>query len=250
MTTNYDPIAESYVLAKLHPWRQFIERHCLTKLIGDPRGKDVLDLACGDGPFTRWVKSMGAARTVGVDLSKRMIDLAIAREGQARQGIEFQVEDARTLPDLGKFDIVVAAYLLNYARDSRELRAMLQGVARSLRPGGRFVTVNANPFFDYSVPQDFRKYGFLASADVPFQEGSAITWTFLLEDGQIQVENYHLSPATYQTVLAECGLREVCWHEAEVSQEGLAEYGADHWRAFLESPPVIFLDCRLEAIEG
>jgi len=245
MPTNYDPIAESYVQAKTHPWRHFIERHCLTNLIGNPQGKKVLDLACGDGPLTRWLKSTGSARTVGVDLSQRMIELAIARETQLPLGIEYHVGDARALPDLGQFDIVTAAYLLNYARDAGELKAMLQGVARSLLPGGRFVTANANPFFDYSKAPDFRRYGFLASAESPFEEGSAIKWTFLLEEGPIEVENYHLSPSTHEKVLEECGFREVRWHSPEVSPQGISEYGREHWRPFLESAPVIFLDCRL-----
>lgn len=250
MTTNYDPIAESYVRAKQHPWRHFIEHYRMTNLIGDPQGKDILDLACGDGPFTRWARSNGSARTVGIDLSGRMIDLAMARENEARQGIEYFVGDARELPDLGQFDLVTAAYLLNYARDTRDLRSMLSGVARSLRPGGRFVTANANPFFDYATAPDFRKYGFLASAEMPFLEGSPITWTFLLDDGPIEVENYHLSPATHETVLKECGFREICWHTPEVSPLGIEEYGSEYWRTFLENSPVIFLDCRLNSADA
>lgn len=250
MTTNYDPIAESYVRAKQHPWRHFIEHYRLSNLIGDPQGKDILDLACGDGPFTRWVKSKGSARTVGVDLSERMIDLAREREKETRQGIEYRTGDARDLPDLDKFDLVTAAYLLNYARDIRDLRAMLRGVARSLRPGGRFVTANANPFFDYSKAPDFREYGFQVSAETPFVEGSPIIWKFLLDDGPIEVENYHLSPTTHETVLKECGFREVCWHTPAVSPEGLADYGKEYWQVFLEHSPVIFLDCRLASTDS
>ena len=36
-------------------------------------------------------------------------------------------------------DLAVAAYLLNYATDRAELGAMCRGIARCLRPGGRFV---------------------------------------------------------------------------------------------------------------
>jgi predicted RNA methylase len=39
-------------------------------LLGDLRGKNVIDLACGEGFFTRSITWAGAARVVGVDISK------------------------------------------------------------------------------------------------------------------------------------------------------------------------------------
>ena len=57
--------------------------------------------------------------------------------------------DARELSGEDPVDLAVAAYLLNYARTGDELQAMCDGIARSLRPGGRFVTVNTNPALDF-----------------------------------------------------------------------------------------------------
>jgi toxoflavin synthase len=45
MTTNYDEIAEEYKRAKQQPWRLHLEHFTLFKLLGDLRGKSVLDLA-------------------------------------------------------------------------------------------------------------------------------------------------------------------------------------------------------------
>ena len=47
MTTNYDPIAEQYKRSKPQPWRTHIEAFTLMRLIGDPTGKTVVDIACG-----------------------------------------------------------------------------------------------------------------------------------------------------------------------------------------------------------
>jgi toxoflavin synthase len=49
MSTNYDLIAEQYRRSKLTPWRTYIEQYTLLELLGDLRGKSVLDLACGEG---------------------------------------------------------------------------------------------------------------------------------------------------------------------------------------------------------
>ena len=77
MTTDYDLIAAEYKRAKQQPWRMHLEHHTLFHLLGDLHGKAVLDLACGEDFYTRFLKRGGAARAMGVDLSQRMIDLAI-----------------------------------------------------------------------------------------------------------------------------------------------------------------------------
>src|SRR5205814_9083378 len=129
MTTNYDPIAEQYKRSKQQPWRTFVECFTLMKLIGHPNGMDVLDVACGEGFYTRMIREQGAARVTGVDLSQGMIELARNQEAQHQLGIQYVVGDARELPDTNQFDLAVSAYLLNYARNRNELQAMCQGIA-------------------------------------------------------------------------------------------------------------------------
>src|SRR5262249_6355147 len=148
MTTDYDPIAEQYQRSKQHPWRTHIESYTLMELIGDPTGKSVLDVACGEGFYTRMLRQRGAAAVTGVDLSAGMIELARKQEEKHCLGIEYRVGDGKSLP-AGNYDLVVAAFLLNYARTRDELQAMCNGIARSLKPGGRFVSVNSNPGLDF-----------------------------------------------------------------------------------------------------
>lgn len=96
MTTNYDPIAEQYQRSKQQPWRGHIEAFTLTGLIGDPAGKAVIDIACGDGFYTRMIRQRGAAKVTGVDLSEKMVGLARASEAQQRLGIDYIVGDGGT----------------------------------------------------------------------------------------------------------------------------------------------------------
>src|SRR5262249_24858427 len=115
MATNYDTIAAQYQRAKLQPWRRHIEVYTLFGLGGDLAGKSVLDLACGEGFHTRLLKQKGGARVVGVDISAGMIDLARIEESHRPLGIEYHVEDVKKLVLHEQFDMVFAAYLLNYA---------------------------------------------------------------------------------------------------------------------------------------
>jgi SAM-dependent methyltransferase len=132
LTTNYDPIAEQYKRSKQQPWRTHIEAFSLMQLIGDPTGKSVLDVACGEGFYSRMLKQCGATSVTGVDLSVGMIELAIQQEEINQQGIQFLVADAREYNPSEKYDLVIAAYLLNYAHNQQELQAMCDGIAFEL----------------------------------------------------------------------------------------------------------------------
>jgi SAM-dependent methyltransferase len=243
MTTDYNPIARQYQRSKLQPWRTYIECFTLFELIGDVHGKAVLDLACGEGYYTRRLAHGGAARVVGADLSQRMIDLARDQEQSDPHGIDYRVGDARNL-DLGEdFDVVVAGYLLNYAATREELLAMCRTIVRHLRPGGRFVTVNNNPAQPRAAFSLGRKYGFLKSAEEEPRDGTAITWTFFLEEGPFAITNYQLSVGTHEEVLREAGFRDIRWHEPRLMPEGAAAEGEAFWEDFLSSPPIIFIEC-------
>src|SRR5712691_11119315 len=116
LPTQYNDIAEQYKRSKQVPWRYHIEQHSFFGLLGDVRGKSVLDLACGEGHYTRLLKALGAARVAGVDISSKMIELGESSEKETPLGIEYLVADARTVQFADTFDTVTAAYLLNYAR--------------------------------------------------------------------------------------------------------------------------------------
>src|SRR5437867_9213435 len=149
MSTNYDVIAEQYKRAKLQPWRAHVESFTLLGVIGDLVGKKVVDVACGEGFYSRILRAQGAASVTGVDLSERMIALARQQEAERPQGIRYLVGDGRNLQLDEEHDLVVAAYLLNYATNREDLGAMLNGIARCLKSGGRFVTINSNPACDF-----------------------------------------------------------------------------------------------------
>jgi ubiquinone/menaquinone biosynthesis C-methylase UbiE len=243
MTTDYDPIAEQYKRSKQQPWRSYIESFNLMGMLGDLTGKAVVDLACGEGYYTRRLRQQGAAKVLGVDLSERMIELARAQEAEKPLGIEHLVADCRNLALPDQYDVAVAAYLLNYAQNREELGAMCRSLGRCLKPGGRFVTVNSNPSLDFRSAPSYRKYGFETSTGNDWREGAPVTWTFYLEDGPFDIENYYLDVAMHEEAFRSAGFRKIVWHQPRLSPEGEAAYGRDFWRTFLDKPPVIFIEC-------
>lgn len=244
MDTDYDRIAEQYKRAKLQPWRTHIERYTLLRLLGDVRGKSVIDLACGEGYYTRELRRQGAARVVGVDLSHGMIELAEVEEAREPLGIEYLVENVETLQLAEQYDVVFAAYLLNYAHTAEELTQMCRSVARLLKPGGRFLTVNNNPA---EPPANFaigRAYGYSKRIEGELIEGAPVIWQFFLPEGPIEVRNFCLGREIMEEAFRAAGLHEVRWHAPEVSAEGLRQFGEGYWAAFLACPPVAFISAR------
>ena len=62
---QYDAIAEAYQDSKQLPFREYIEAYSLFEILGDIRGATALDLACGDGFYTRKIKQAGALEVTG-----------------------------------------------------------------------------------------------------------------------------------------------------------------------------------------
>lgn len=243
MVTDYNQsgFAEHYQQARTQPGRLQIETYAALQLIGDVKGKRVLDVACGEGHFTRTLRNAGAAEVVGVDISERMIDLA--REQEARQplGIEYRVEDAKTMTGQADFDLVVAIWLLVYAQTRAELAQMCGGLASRLRSGGRFVTVVGNPaLYSFDPLPDYRKYGFkLSLADHVF-EGAPTKWTLLLKDSTLEIDNYYMPIAAYESAFAETGFRDFAVRMPDVPRA--PDDAPGYWDDFLSYPSFVLLD--------
>lgn len=244
MVTDYNQsrIAEQYRQARAQPGRSHIETYSVLKLIGAVKGKRVLDVACGEGHFTRLLRQAGAAEVVGVDISERMIDLA--REQEARQplGIEYRVEDAKTVAGQADFDLVVGVWLLVYAQTRAELAQMCRGLASRLSSGGRLVTVVSNPgLYDFEALPDYRKYGFTLSLADPAVEGAPMKVSLLLGDSTLEIENYYMPIGAYESALTQTGFRDFAVRMPEVPSGPDDEPG--YWDEFLRYPSFVLLDC-------
>jgi len=153
MTTHYDNIAWQYKKSKELPIRQYAETYTYFHLIGEMAGKTILDLACGEGFYTRQFKQKGARHVLGVDISEKMIELAQQEEAKKTLGIEYIVGDVIELKKRGRFDLVVASFLLNYAQTKEQLLRMCQSIYTK-EPGTRFVSINNN---SEQPPESYKK---------------------------------------------------------------------------------------------
>lgn len=127
-----------------------------------PRGKAVLDLACGPGRFAIAFAKRGY-RVTGVDRTKFFLDRARDRARAGKASVEWIRQDMRDFVRPDTYDLAICMYTsFGYFQDPGEDVHVLRQVFESLRPGGalvidvmgkeqiaaRFAPVNAEPFDD------------------------------------------------------------------------------------------------------
>ncbi len=106
------------------------------RLLDMQPGMRVLDLACGHGDLANRLAARGCQVT-GLDSSAVFLDRARADAAAAGAGAEYVTGDMRRLPWTARFDRVVNwSTAFGYFDDGTN-RAVLQGIAGTLRPGGR-----------------------------------------------------------------------------------------------------------------
>ena len=237
---HYDKIAAQWENAKTIPYLEYIVSHSLFKMAGDVRGKDVLDLGCGEGTDTRRFKSLGAANVLGVDISAKQIQRAEEIEREAPLGCQYQVANVTDLDIDSAYDLVVGSFLLNNAASREHLLSLFRAIARALRPGGRFIGINVNMAMEPKYNDAMRKYGRWQIMPEDRKEGDTINIYHNNPDGsEMLINNYYLSPDTYASAAAEAGLRDFHWPGLSVSQAGIDAFPPGYWDDFFKIPQIL-----------
>jgi ubiquinone/menaquinone biosynthesis C-methylase UbiE len=139
-------------------------------------GMRVLDLACGHGDLANRLAARGCLVT-GLDSSSVFLDRARADAAAAGVTVEYVAGDMRQIPWTGRFDRIANwSTAFGYFDDTAN-RAVLDGIVRALRPGGRLAMDLDN------------LTSFLASY-CPSRVVAA------RENGDMLVDRYHLDPLT------------------------------------------------------
>jgi ubiquinone/menaquinone biosynthesis C-methylase UbiE len=120
-----------------------LEEPEVDRLLGDMRGRAVLDLGCGTGRHALRLAQHGA-RATGLDFSSEM--LARARDKAARAGLQatFRQHDLGCpLPaDDAAFDALVCGLVLEHIAD---LELLFREMRRVVRPAGPLVVTAMHP---------------------------------------------------------------------------------------------------------
>ncbi len=114
----------------------------LDRALGDVRGLEVVDVACGTGRACRHLARRGA-RVTGLDFAPRTLEAARQEANEAGLAIDFRLYDALEPPPpdlMSRFDVGLTISCLAMACGKAEIFEQALGhLVSFVRPGGRFL---------------------------------------------------------------------------------------------------------------
>jgi cyclopropane fatty-acyl-phospholipid synthase-like methyltransferase len=239
-SADYDPISKDYAaIAKIDPVKQFVQYPSALKLLGNPKGKTVLDIGCGDGLLTREIARRGA-KVLGYDISEEQIKLALAEEEKNPLGIDYLIADPINIQSKiqTKFDRALSVLVLLYARDREHLGDFFQSTHNLLNDHGNFASITYNP--------DYTKWGVPAFNRTVTKEDGKLRIEFLDDAGNIKLSASatDLSKEDYEVAASQAGFSKLEWINLKIEPEGVKKLGKEFWQDFEEDCPVVGLRVR------
>jgi SAM-dependent methyltransferase len=191
---EYDLMAEEYhnIRTKKYPqgwfYNELLEMPAVLELLGNVRGKKILDLGCGTGIYAKLLTKKGAI-VKGFDISPEMIKIA----KQENPKLDLKVGSAYNIPFNEKFDIVLGSLVVDYIRDWNK---MFSEIRRVLKDNGIFIFSTGNPVAEFPDRIKVGKKTIKVLGNYFKEERKYSFWK--LNGKKIKVFSYHI---TYETII-------------------------------------------------
>ncbi len=199
-----------------------LERRLILDLVGDVRGRGVLDVGCGDGDLAVELSKRGA-HVVGIDTSEPMIAAARGRATEERIDVDFRVATARRLPFLDEhFDIVVAVTVLCFVEDAAPV---FREMARVLHPGGHLVIGELGKWNSWAARGVCAAGSALPSGGTEGSEqrGNCVRWR--------NKPALRRRPFAERSIIPAGGSRPGCWRRGTKALAGSRPSAPPSWRS-------------------
>lgn len=205
------------------PHHRNILNPCVEELLGDVRGKKLLDAGCGEGYLARYYAKKGAFVTA-IDLSENLIETSKKLTEKEKLAVEYRVANICNLDSISndEFDIILSnLVLLNIPCLDDSFREFY----RVLRKGGYLVFSIVHPAFNFYGPGSWklgeknldtgRRDGLYFKVDRYFDEKEFQRyWTTTKGDKfPAPISFFHRTLSTYMNALIGSGFSLVAFRE-------------------------------------
>ena len=218
----YDINSKKWFRNKPKSLSDFTGRPAMIKLCGNIYEKKLLDIGCGEGYVARLLIKKNPKLIIGVDISKKMIDLA--NESAKDKRLKFYRGNIKKLdfPDKS-FDIVLGVFVFNYL-SINEMKKSMSEVFRVLKPSGKFIFSVPHPFLPLikkdkktSLEFNFNDMNYFSSRD-KFAEG----FIECIDKSKLPVKMNHKLIEDYFKVLKVVGFKSIPeLHELKVKKKDM-----------------------------
>jgi ubiquinone/menaquinone biosynthesis C-methylase UbiE len=205
-------------------------------LMGEVRGLQICDLACGQGRVARYLADRGA-QVVAVDISAKLLEIARGHDAAESRGIHYLHADVQHPDTLAgeAFDGVICYMAL---MDIPDLEATLRTVSRILRPGGWFVFTIIHPCYNPAPSgEQPTAEGWIRTVSGYFTEGYWRSDTRTGPPGKVGA--YHRMLSTYVNALTDVGLM-----TERMAEPQLTGVPAERRPVWSEVPAALVVRCR------
>jgi len=192
------------------------------QLVGDVRGKRVLEIGCGGGQCAIAFAKRGAVAT-GIDLSDAQVEFARSLAERERVQVTFlrgNIEDLSPLADESQ-EVVFSAYGLGYVE---HLDRCFAEVRRVLVPGGLFVFSGDHPFWHCLAEQSL-------TIACSYHDRSPDLWHWTYEEMGIRapMRSFHRTVGDWFRALTSAGLEVLDIVEPEPVESGSGQDWGDYY---------------------
>ncbi|MBU4223964.1 methyltransferase domain-containing protein [Patescibacteria group bacterium] len=184
----------------------------LLKIIGDVKGKTILDLGCGDGTIAASLSKKGA-KVVGVDKKEHSIKLAKEKDGK------YLCKDIRKVNlKKNEFDVIYSSMVFLFLSD-KEIKDLAKKIYHWLKKKGVFVISDIHPTTEIQGDNSF-----WVKHDIPnnfdYFKTSEVKATLRNKNNEKSTFTYfHRSLSTYIEHFTSAGLKMIDLCEPQATKE-------------------------------
>jgi ubiquinone biosynthesis O-methyltransferase len=211
--------------------REYVIDPVIFRLLGSINGLSILDAGCGGGYLCRQLARKGA-KVVGVDISKKFIEIAEQKEKENPLNIKYYAGSLHNLPMFKDktFDIIISNLVL---MDVADLNKAIKELRRVLKKSGKLIFSIMHPCFPSPTihgwmrePRDSdRKEDRLYWMVDRYFDRTMETWQFY---DWPAAYSFHRPLSDYMKVLLKNGLIITDFEEPTPSKKAIRE----HYREF------------------
>ncbi|HLX36529.1 MAG TPA: methyltransferase domain-containing protein [Candidatus Binataceae bacterium] len=210
-------------------WHRTLIFPGILKVIGSVKGRDILDVGCGNGSLARILARIGN-RVTGTDGSSGIIEHAKRREAAGPLGVKYFATDAADLSmfEGNSFDLVTSCMAL---MDMPDAAGAIREMGRVVRRSGRCVMLFSHPCFDIPDATTFLSewgFGHEPTISIRLERYREVFSAWLKWSHEVDHEMlaYHRPLSWYFRAIRDAGLAVTMLDEPEPTPEFLEQSGS------------------------